>query len=81
MLESINTGLEKEREKLQKEMTTILKNTHAMHEARDAAYEENTKLKSRSEKKQTSFEKEWSELTEIINQDRQAQVQSFLSPL
>eukprot|EP00210_Caulerpa_lentillifera_P002920 g2788.t1 len=54
-------------------MTTILKNTHAVHEARDAAYDEMTKLKSRSEKNQSCFEKEWADLTEIINQDRQAQ--------
>ena len=73
MLENINVGLEKENDKLKKEMTKIVKNTKGIHETREKALCEMAGLKARTETLQAGYEKEWAELTAIIEEDRHAQ--------
>ena len=79
MLENINAGLEKENDKLKREMTRIVKSTKAMHESRETTLCEIEGIKARTEKLQSGYEKEWAAFTDIIEDDRQAQVQQLPS--
>ena len=74
MLENINTGLAKENEKLKREMAKVVKNTKAVHEAREEAMEKMAILKMRIEKMQSTYEQEWANLTGVIADDKHAQV-------
>lgn len=75
MLEDINVGLEKEIEKLKREMTKILKNTKAVHVTRETALNEANDIKSKMERFQTKCEMEWASLNDIIQENRRAQVE------
>ncbi|GMH39417.1 hypothetical protein BSKO_07315 [Bryopsis sp. KO-2023] len=72
MFENINNGLEKELQKLKKEMASIIEQANTGYEFRERAIAEMAHLKIQADKEQQSFEEEWRNLSSIIDEDRRA---------
>lgn len=74
MFENINNGLEKELQKLKKEMATIIESANTGYEFREQAINQMAQLKVQADKEQHAFEDEWQQLSAIIDEDRRARV-------
>jgi len=60
------------------EMVKVVKRSKTVHDSCDTSLREAASLKNKTERIQAGYEKEWAELTRIIEQDRQAQVDTFI---
>lgn len=74
MFENINHGLEKELQKLKKEMAVIIEAANASYDTRERAIADMAHLKVQADKEQQCFEGEWRHLSAIIDEDRKARV-------
>lgn len=74
MFESINSNLERELQKLKREMADTIQLANIAFEAKEKALQEMNSLKVQSEKEQAGFEEEWKQLTAIIDDDKRERV-------
>mmetsp|Transcript_9222 Transcript_9222/g.19727 ORF Transcript_9222/g.19727 Transcript_9222/m.19727 type:complete len:546 (+) Transcript_9222:205-1842(+) len=70
MFESINSNLERELQKLKKDMAETILLANAAFEAKEKAIVEMNTLKVQADKEQQGFEEEWKHLTAIIEEDK-----------
>jgi hypothetical protein len=70
MFESINSNLEKELQKLKKEMAETIQLANAAFEAKEKAISEMNVLKVQADKEQQGFEEEWRHLSAMIEEDK-----------
>jgi Rad3-related DNA helicase len=74
MFESINSNLEKELQKLKKEMAETIQLANAAFEAKEKAISEMNVLKVQADKEQQGFEEEWRHLSAMIEEDKRERV-------
>lgn len=67
---NIYKDLETDLQKKKKEMANIIEQANAAYEARDEAFKSVSLLKAQAEKEHSEFEKEWSELGRLIDNDK-----------
>ena len=76
MFESINSNLERELQKIKRDMTEMIQMANGAFEAREKAIAEMNVLKVQADKEQQGFEEEWKHLTAIIEDDKKERVSS-----
>lgn len=70
MFQSINSNLERELQKLKKEMAETIKLANLAFEAKEKAISEMNVLRVQADKELQGFEEEWKHLTAIIEEDK-----------
>lgn len=70
MFESIHSNLEREVQKLKREMADTIQLANQIFEAKEKAIAEMGVLMAQAEKEQSGFEEEWRQLTQIIEDDK-----------
>lgn len=73
VFDGIYKKLERELEEKKNEMAQIIEISNVAYEARDQARNEMMALKNAADQEQSQFEHEWSELGELIEEDRKRQ--------
>ena len=74
MFESIDSNLERELQKLKKDMAEMIQLASIAFEAKEKAIAEMNQLKVLADKEQQGFEEEWKQLTAIIEDDKRERV-------
>jgi hypothetical protein len=70
MFESIDSNLERELQKLKKDMAETIQLANQAFEAKEKALAEMNVLKNQADKDQLNNEEEWKQLTAIIEEDK-----------
>lgn len=73
VFDGIYRKLEKELQEKKNRMALIIEASNGAYESRDKAQEEMVKLKEQADQEQKAFEKEWSKLAQMIENDRNMQ--------
>jgi hypothetical protein len=76
MFQSINSNLERELQKLKKEMAETIKLANLAFEAKEKAISEMNVLRVQADKELQGFEEEWKHLTAIIEEDKRERVRA-----
>lgn len=74
MFQSINSNLERELQKLKKDMAETIQLANVAFEAKEKAIQEMNVLKIQADKELQGFEEEWKHLTAIIEEDKRERV-------
>merc|ERR1711959_185338 len=70
VFDDIYRKLENELQQKKKEMANIIEQANAAYEARDSAQAQMAALKQQADKEHAEFEKEWTELGRLIDNDK-----------
>merc|ERR1711959_253749 len=70
VFDDISRKLENELQQKKKEMANIIEQANAAYEARDSAQAQMAALKQQADKEHAEFEKEWTELGRLIENDK-----------
>merc|ERR1711977_719327 len=70
VFDDIYRKLENELQQKKKEMANIIEQANAAYEARDSAQAQMAALKQQADKEHAEFEKEWTELGRLIENDK-----------
>lgn len=77
MFQSINSNLERELQKLKKDMAETIQLANVAFEAKEKAIQEMNVLKVQADKELQGFEEEWKHLTAIIEEDKRERVSAL----
>ena len=77
MFESIDGNLQRELQKLKKDMAEMIQLANSNFEAKDKCIAEMNVLKMQADKEQQGYEDEWKHLTAIIEEDKRERVRGL----
>ena len=77
MFEGININLERELQRLKKDMAETIQMANTAFEAKEKALGEMNVLKVQADREHAGFEEEWKQLTAIIEEDKRERVRSL----